>query len=211
MPGRPLPQGAGALYSLEPVKGGAGGRPEGFGCLSLFANKISEARKRYRQFVSKGINQGRRSELTGGGLLRGSGGWTGLKELRKADIRAKGDERILGNSDFVEKVLESAQEALEEKYELKASGFDFNRAILRVAEVMGISPEQVTAFGKSPQTVKARSLLCFWAHRKLGMSSAEIARRLLISQPAASRSSKRGEQIAKENQFELIPARGLKA
>jgi hypothetical protein len=47
-------------------------------------------------------------------------------------------------------------------------------------------------FGKSPQTVKARSLLCFWAHRRLGMSTIEIASKLRISQPAVSRSSKRG-------------------
>jgi hypothetical protein len=36
------------------------------------------------------------------------------------------------------------------------------------------------------------------------MTTIEIARRLKIGQPAASRCSKRGEQIAKENRFELI-------
>ena len=178
---------------------------------ALFSGRQSEARKRYREFVGKGVGDGRRPDLTGGGLLRSFGGWTGLKELRKADIRVKGDERILGDSDFVEKVLESAQETLEEKYELRASGVDFKRVVSRVAEVMGMSAEQVTAFGKSPQTVKARSLLCFWAHRKLGMSTTDIAGRLGIGQPAASRSSKRGERLAKENQFELIPVEGLMA
>jgi hypothetical protein len=43
------------------------------------------------------------------------------------------------------------------------------------------------------------------------MGTTDIDRRLSISQPAARRSSKRGEQIAKENQFELIPAKRLKA
>lgn len=46
-------------------------------------------------------------DLTGGGLLRSIGGWTVLKGLRKAGIRVKGDERILGDSDFVKNVLES--------------------------------------------------------------------------------------------------------
>jgi DNA-binding CsgD family transcriptional regulator len=54
------------------------------------------------------------------------------------------------------------------------------------------------------QTVKARSLLCFWAHRKLGMTTIEIGRRLFISQSAVSRSSMRDQKIAKENRFELI-------
>jgi hypothetical protein len=42
---------------------------------------------------------------------------------------------------------------------------------------MKLTPDQVTAYGKSPQTVQARSLLCFRAHRKLGMTPIEIARR----------------------------------
>ena len=119
--------------------------------------------------------------------------------FREAGVRVKGDERILGDSDFVENVLKSAEEGLEERYALKAMGYDFDRAVVRMAEVMGMSPEEVMAFGKSPQTVRARALLCFWAHRRLGMSSVEIAGKLKISQPAVSRSSKRGERIERED------------
>ena len=170
----------------------------------LFSGQKREARKKYREFVEKGISQGKRPDLTGGGLLRSSGGWAALKGFREEGIRLKGDERILGDSDFVESVLKSAKEALEQKYDLKAKGYDFDRVKERVAEVMGIKPDQVIAFGKSPQTVKAKSLLCFWVHRKLGMSTVEIARILKMGQPAVSRSSKRGEIIERENGFELI-------
>jgi len=170
----------------------------------LFSEKKRSARTRYRVFVKKGILDGKRPDLTGGGLLRSTGGWAVLKGLRKVGIRVKGDERILGDSDFVENVLKSAEEELEQKYDLKARGYDFDRAAQRVAEVMGMEIDQVTAFGKSPQTVKARSLLCFWAHRKLGMTTIEIGKRLNISQSAVSRSSMRGQQIERENQFELI-------
>jgi REP element-mobilizing transposase RayT len=172
--------------------------------LGLFSGRIREARKRYRGFVEKGVSLGKRPDLVGGGLLRSLGGWRGLRDLRKAGIRVKGDERILGDSGFVERVLKTAGEALEEKYALLARGYDFNRAVCRVAEVLGLASDRVTAFGKSPQTVEARALLCFWAHRKLGMSTIEVARRLKISQPAASRLSKRGERIEKENRFDLI-------
>ncbi|MBW2247201.1 MAG: transposase [Deltaproteobacteria bacterium] len=170
----------------------------------LFSEKKRMARTRYRVYVEKGILDGKRSDLTGGGLLRSTGGWAVLKGLRKIGIRVKGDERILGDSDFVENVLKSAEEELEQKYDLKARGYDFDRVAQRVAELMEIETEQVTAFGKSPQTVKARSLLCFWAHRKLGMTTIEIGRRLNISQSAVSRSSMRGQQIERENRFELI-------
>jgi hypothetical protein len=177
----------------------------------LFSDRKKEARKKYRGFVENGLFEGKRPDLTGGGLLRSMGGWTGLKDFRKAGIRVKGDERILGDSDFVETVLASAREALEERYFLKARGIDFDQVVLKVAQVMELTPDRVTGYGKSPQTVQARSLLCFWAHRKLGMTTTEIAMRLKISQPAASRCSKRGEQIEKENRFELIDRKGMKA
>ncbi len=170
----------------------------------LFSDKKRLAIKGYRTFVAKGISAGKRSDLTGGGLLRSIGGWSVLKDFRKAGIRVKGDERILGDSDFVENVLKAAEEEFEQKYELKAKGYDFNRVVQRVAEVMGMEIEQVTAFGKSPPTVKARSLLCFWAHRKLGMTTIEIGKKLNICQSAVSRSSIRGEKIERENKFELI-------
>jgi putative transposase len=170
----------------------------------LFSDKKRSARNRYRVFAEEGIAEGQRSDLMGGGLLRSSGGWAVLKGLRKAGIRVKGDERILGDSAFVEDVLKSAKEEFEQKYELRAKGYDFERVVRRVAEVMRMGIEDVTAFGKSPQTVRARSLLCFWAHRKLGMTTIEISKRLNICQSAVSRSSMRGQKIEKENQFELI-------
>ena len=170
----------------------------------LFSKQKRQARQLYRAFVGKGIPEGNRADLVGGGLLRSSGGWKILKRLRKEGIRVKGDERILGDGDFVKQVLESAEEALAMKYDLEAKGYDFSRAVERVAEVMGIGIDQVTAYGKSPQTVKARSLLCFWAHRKLGMTTVAIADLLSIGQSAVSRSSLRGEIIARENQYELM-------
>jgi hypothetical protein len=170
----------------------------------LFSQKRRTARTKYRQFVEEGIIQGKRPDLTGGGIIRSTGGWVALKEYRKAGIRIKGDERILGDSDFVENVLKSAEEGFEQKYDLKTKGYDIERIIYRVAEVMGIEVEQVTTCGKSPQTVKARSLACYWAHRKLGMTTVEIGKRLNISQSAVSRSSLRGEKIERENRFKLI-------
>lgn len=171
---------------------------------NLFSDNIGSARKRYRVFIEKGISAGKRPELVGGGLLRSVGGWTVLKALRKNAIRVKGDERILGDSDFVEKVLKFAEEEFEQKYDLKARGYDFERVAERVAEVMSMKNEEVRAFGKSPQTVKARGLLCFWANRMLGMTTIEIAKKLNLSQSAVSRLSMRGEKIARENQLKLI-------
>jgi REP element-mobilizing transposase RayT len=172
--------------------------------LKLFGKNVSLARRRYREFIKKGVNQGRRPELVGGGLIRSIGGWQAFKALDKAAVHLKSDERILGDSDFVEEVLKKAQEKRERQYQLEADGFTIDQVAQRVASILGVKCEQVWEKGKYRQTVKARSLLCYWAVRELGISATELARRIGISQPAISQSVKRGEAIAKENGFELM-------
>ena len=69
---------------------------------------------------------------------------------------------------------------------------------------MGIDPGPVQTAGKHPVTVKARSLMCYWAVRRLGFSATELSKKLGVSQPSVSISVKRGEKIAKAMQLELI-------
>ncbi|MDP3029993.1 MAG: hypothetical protein Q8O04_10995 [Deltaproteobacteria bacterium] len=76
----------------------------------LFGKKVSSARKHYRAFVEEGIVMGKRPELAGGGLIRSAGGWKALTSLRKLRIHLKGDERMLGDSDFVLSVLNKQNE-----------------------------------------------------------------------------------------------------
>ena len=179
--------------------------------LALFADSKKLARKRYRGFVEEGISAGKRPDLMGGGLLRSAGGWKRLKEYRKSGILVKGDERILGDSDFTETVLKENQEQLERKYRLQTLGYDFERVVDRVAEVLSMSPGEILSRNKSPKTVKGRSLLCYWANRELGMTTVEIAKRLHLSQSAVSRASGRGEKLAKKNNLTLIKKKSIKS
>ena len=172
--------------------------------LGFFGKRKSDARKAYRQFVKKGVVQGRRPELTGGGLVRSIGGWAALRALRSETVRVKGDERILGDSDFVEAVLKEADEQLERRYRLKTEGFGLERVAERVAQVMSIPVEFVWEKSRRPQVVDARSLFCFWASKELGISMTDLAKRLNLTQPAISIAARRGERLARENQYVLI-------
>jgi len=172
--------------------------------LQLFGEKVPVARKAYRAYVEKGIAQGRRPELIGGGLIRSAGGWSAVQAMRRAKDHMKSDERILGDGEFAQFVLDEAKERLEERYELKTQGYDLDKVTIRVSSELGIDPEQVWRPGKHPLTVKARSLLCYWAVRKLGFSATELSKKLGVSQPSVSISVKRGERIAKAEQFELV-------
>jgi hypothetical protein len=169
--------------------------------LAWFAPKRRQARERYRSFVEKGVQQGRRKDLIGGGLLRSAGGWLNVKMLREAKIFYKSDERILGDSDFVESVLAAAEEQMERKYALQAAGLDLDGLAKIVARLTGVKPSRIFSPGKDRSRVYARSPLCFWAARQLGISMADLSRRTRISQSSISKSVQRGEQIAdKEGQ-----------
>ena len=93
----------------------------------------------------------------------------------------------------------AVQEQLTHRYELQAKGYDFDWLVSRVASLFRISPNEVIRPGRYPATVKARSVLCYWAARELGMSTLEISRRLGVSQPTASQSVQRSEKpVAQE-------------
>jgi len=173
--------------------------------LRLFAKTVLTARRRYLTFVSEGVAQGRRPDLIGGGLMRSAGGWSAVKVLRRMGAYQKGDERILGNGEFVEEALAQAEERLERKYHLRAKGYDFGKVVNRVAELTGIDSAGVLSAGKYKRVLAARSILCFWAARELGMRQDELSRLLKISQPAVSMAVRRGEKLAADHNFQLIP------
>ena len=136
-------------------------------------------------------------------MIRSLGGWEEVKALRRMKIRFKGDERILGDSDFVEQVLNRANELFERRYALKEKGYDFAAVVKRVAEIMKLEPSDVLRPRRDPKTVKARSLLCYWANKELGMTTVEISRRLKVSQSGVCKASLRGERIVFENGYRL--------
>ena len=172
--------------------------------LSRFGKSIPQARRHYREFVKSGIKGGKKPELAGGGLIRSLGGWSVVKALGGRSERIKGDERILGDGSFVEEVLRVNQERLERRYGYHSKGYDFNWLVDRVAKLLHLDRHKVTRPGRYPDTVEARSALCYWAARELKISTVELSKRLGISQPTVSQSVKRGERVVVEKKLKLI-------
>ncbi len=112
--------------------------------LRFFGKKVPAARKAYRAFVNKGIAQGRRPDLVGGGLIRSAGGWSALKAMRRARDRMKGDERILGDGEFAQSVLDSAKEQVEQRYRLKARGYNLDKVAQRAVRQLGFSATELS-------------------------------------------------------------------
>jgi hypothetical protein len=170
--------------------------------LRLFGEKAAAARRAYAAFVAKGQHQGRRPNLVGGGLIRSVGGWQALREYQTDGVRVKGDERILGGSDFVESVLQKANEELEQRTLLQATGPDLTQLIQRVAKYYHIDMAVLKTATKAREVSLARSIFCYLAVRKLLFSCAEVARALNISPSAVSKAVVKGQALSDRMKIE---------
>jgi REP element-mobilizing transposase RayT len=172
--------------------------------LGYFGNRLTQARQAYGEYVSAGEQHGRRDDLTGGGLIRSLGGWAEVKKRRGSVQKPlKSDERILGESEFVERVLARANERYTRQYDLRRRGIGFQRIVERVAEICQLEQRDVVAKGRQRQKVTARSLLCYWAVRELGLPLTALARQLGMSPPGVGYAVQRGEVIARQSHLEL--------
>ena len=145
--------------------------------LACFSQEQKAAQGSYRAFIEKGMAQGRRMDLTGGGVIRSNKCW---RPTRNESARPKGDNRILGDTNCGLRGLIS-------------SGF-----LNGCHRLSGLPGNEVLSPGKQRYRVKARSVLCFWAVRELGMTATALAKELSISQPAVNNAVSRGERIVRE-------------
>jgi hypothetical protein len=78
-------------------------------------------------------------------------------------------------------------------------GYDLGYALARAARLSGLDAEHILTPGKQPARLYARSLLCHWAIRRLGMTAVAVSKLLGISPSAVTRAAYRGEAIAAAN------------
>ena len=164
--------------------------------LKSFGQSVRQARRAYESFVAKGIKHGRRPDLVGGGLLRSVGGWAELKEFRDLGIRIKGDERLLGSSDFVEKVLKQADEQLEEKYRLQVNVISLQGLVEKVARYYKIDPKNLKSVSKERRITEARRVLSYIAVRKLGYKCSDVSKAMGISAVTVSKAVSLGSELS---------------
>ena len=172
--------------------------------LGMFNRKVSLARRRYRDFVVKGIAMGRRPDLIGGGLIRSAGGWQAVRAFRKNKTHLKGDERMLGDSGFVLHVLNEQNERMERRFRLREQGYDIEKVIERVSKLFSLSKQDIINPSRRKQRVMARSVLCYWTIRELGMSGTELSQILRMGQSSVSRAVGRGEKLVNDMKLTLF-------
>jgi len=150
-------------------------------------------RRRYRQFVKNGIDQGKRPEFQGGGLVRSAGGNKAGLLGRKNEEREKGDARILGSGDFVGETLQQAETSFEKKYLPKRP---IEELVEVVAGKLGVKPELICSGSRKPRISDARSIVAHMAVEETGHAATDVARYLGIKQTSVLQSVKKGRLLS---------------
>jgi len=172
-----------------------------------FGETTDTGRKRYRAFVEEGFTRKPAANLAAGQWVRGQGGWRTRNGNNAHDSEdpVKGGERILGETDFVSNVLSMADEKFNRRWELRRQGYDIARVAERVSEVLAVTAEDLFSSLRRKELVRARSLLCFWAVRELGVTLTQMASLLGLTPSAIGYAVSRGESLARQGKYELIP------
>jgi putative transposase len=157
-----------------------------------FGDTKRAARRRYREFVEKGIDQGTRPELQGGGLVRSVGGDKRGLLGRKKEEREKGDERILGSGDFVNEILRQSERTLERRYLPKRP---IEELVEIVAGKLGLKPELICSGSRQRKYSEARALVAYLAVEETGHSAAHVARSLGVKRVSIHQAVPRGKTM----------------
>ena len=165
-----------------------------------FGKTLKEARGRYRQFVKNGIEQGKRPELQGGGLIRSSGGDKAALLGLKKEEREKGDARILGSGDFVAQALKKANELHERSINFRIS---LNELIKRVSKDRKIDLKDLISSKRKKDISNTRAIISYLAAIELRHSGAKIASELKLSEKSVSRCIERGKKLV-DNDKKLL-------
>lgn len=159
--------------------------------LSWFGKKQGEAKKAYRQYIQKGIAEGSRPELVGGGLIRSHGGWSQVISTRRHGDRDLSDERILGSGDFVKHVLSEVDEQLKYQYTASERRQKMEQFIRQACKKEKINIKELQSGSRRVPIPQIRIQIARKLVEDHGVPLAEIARQLGVSTSAICKTLKR--------------------
>jgi putative transposase len=167
--------------------------------LLLFGKTKKKAREAYRAFISAGFSLGHQPHLVGGGLVRSLGGWSKVASLRCHSAPEKGDERILGSSEFVIKVLRDTDER--QRRQVKVEPAETMRDLIdEECRARQVDAREIQSGGRRLKASEARAAIAYRATTEFGLPAAEIARHLGVTTASITRAVQKVERKVDEQQ-----------
>ena len=137
-------------------------------------------------------------------MIRSLGGWSRVLSLRQQGEKEAYDERILGGGDFVQAVLEEADQKLARQIRARKKTGSVARIIKEQCREAGVNERELRSGSRRRAVSKLRRKLCFYLYRELGIPLAEIARQVGIGTTGVAMAVKRMEA---EDKAECIEGR----
>jgi putative transposase len=162
--------------------------------LSWFAKTKIAARNKYRRYVEEGIAEGKREDLVGGGLVRTLGGWSQVLSHRKSNEMIVTDQRILGQGDFVKRIVGEADKRIKSQFYVNERQIKAEKKIQKICKAEGVNIEELKGGSRRAHISGLRKRLAVELISEYGLTLAEAARQLGVSTPAISKILTRKEQ-----------------
>jgi chromosomal replication initiation ATPase DnaA len=144
--------------------------------------------------VLKAIDEGRRPELVGGGLIRSMGGWSAVKAMRRLGDRELIDDRILGRDEFVERIIKETEAKIKYQLPVKKDGQKLDEHISQVCESNNVSIQELKTGSRRREVSRVRAQVATGLVKRHGIPLAEVARRVGVSTSAISKILNRASQ-----------------
>ena len=142
--------------------------------LSHFSRSQRKAKSLYLNFLRDGLDL--KPDLEGGGLKRS------IKTTNYPREKQAFDDRVLGDSEFVENLL-----LLEEKKDESSKFADVSATIAMVCREYNVDESEVIGKSKRAPVVKARTALVSRIARETELSGSQIAKTLKLTRSAVSK------------------------
>ncbi|MDQ7837854.1 MAG: transposase [Thermodesulfobacteriota bacterium] len=163
--------------------------------LRQFSEYKGRAVRTYRKFMEEGKDQGKRSELIGGGLIRSLGGWSQVLSLRDKKDSITHDARILGREDFVTEILKEADRNLKRQLRPRERTALIDQLIKKICKEEGVNEQELRMGGRRRKVSSARARIAYQLSSELGIPAAEIARQLGVCTSAIVKAIQNSESM----------------
>ena len=133
-------------------------------------------------------------QLVGGGLVRSLGGWSEVLALRGRGKKQRSDQRILGDSEFVQDVISGLDDLVKKNLRLSGQRIDIAALAKQVCRKYNISLGELCSDSRRRVVAEARGSISWIAVGELGCSGADVARYLGVTNSCVTRLVASGEK-----------------
>jgi chromosomal replication initiation ATPase DnaA len=113
-----------------------------------------------------------------------------VKSRRQKGERVIADERVLGDGEFVARVIEEAEERIKHQLPSERRVHEAMKLVEAVCNDKEVSPKELRSGSRRGPVAQARALLAGRLVRELGIPQAEAAQLLGVTTPAIAKALK---------------------